>query len=274
MILSKGPELADLHGQLVLSGLESGERKSMLLESGSELLDPDILHCNASRDSWTCATSFRAIGHRAIRVRTKHNVKRIRRSIFNRFLYGGALSALVAPSPQVWKHLRSSPITARVPTRLVHYGIALEQFQGEPETRQLARQELLTRFPGVEDPLVAIYVSRMSARKHPDAAIHSVLRLARIRANNAASRHAIILVVVGSVETPTGQDCVAMAAHDRNVVFLGFRTDVPCVLAALDVFCMPSHYEGFGLALAEALAAGIPAVCTDVDSLPEVLGDA
>jgi len=54
--------------------------------------------------------------------------------------------------------------------------------------------------------------------------------------------------------------------------FLGRRNDVPDLLHAFDVFAMPSIYEGFGLALVEAMAAGVPAVASAVDSLPEVLG--
>ncbi len=61
---------------------------------------------------------------------------------------------------------------------------------------------------------------------------------------------------------------------EGSVTLHGHRADVPAFLAALDVFCMPSRWEGFGLALVEAMAAGKPCVASDVDSLPEVLGDA
>jgi glycosyltransferase involved in cell wall biosynthesis len=57
-----------------------------------------------------------------------------------------------------------------------------------------------------------------------------------------------------------------------RVHLLGRRDDVPELLAAYDVFAMPSLYEGFGLTLAEAMAASVPVVASDVDSLPEVLG--
>lgn len=59
-----------------------------------------------------------------------------------------------------------------------------------------------------------------------------------------------------------------------SVSLHGHRSDVPRFLAALDIFCMPSRWEGFGLALVEAMAAGKPCVATAVDSLPEVLGEA
>ena len=57
-----------------------------------------------------------------------------------------------------------------------------------------------------------------------------------------------------------------------RVEFLGFVEDVPGFLAGVGVFVHPSHSEGFGLALLEALAAGLPCIASHVDALPEVGG--
>ncbi len=57
-----------------------------------------------------------------------------------------------------------------------------------------------------------------------------------------------------------------------RIHLVGGRSDVPDLLHAFDVFAMPSLYEGFGLTLVEAMAAGVPVVASAVDSLPEVLG--
>lgn len=53
----------------------------------------------------------------------------------------------------------------------------------------------------------------------------------------------------------------------ENVIFFGPMTDIRTVLAASDVFVMPSLYEGFGIAAIEALASGLPAILTDVPGL-------
>lgn len=57
----------------------------------------------------------------------------------------------------------------------------------------------------------------------------------------------------------------------EKVVFLGPRTDVPCLLRCMDVFVLPSHEEGSSNALIEAMACGMPIVATDVGGNPEVL---
>ena len=61
--------------------------------------------------------------------------------------------------------------------------------------------------------------------------------------------------------------------HPR-VRYLGRREDVPGLLARADILAVPSRWEGFGLAAAEGLAAGVAVVAADVDGLREVVGGA
>jgi glycosyltransferase involved in cell wall biosynthesis len=50
--------------------------------------------------------------------------------------------------------------------------------------------------------------------------------------------------------------------------------DLAALYAGCSAFCYPSLYEGFGLPVLEAMAAGAPVVTSDISSLPEVGGDA
>lgn len=59
----------------------------------------------------------------------------------------------------------------------------------------------------------------------------------------------------------------------QNVSFLGYRDDVSSVLAALDIFVLPSLSEGLPLSLLEAMAAGTPVVASNVGGIPEVISD-
>jgi len=58
---------------------------------------------------------------------------------------------------------------------------------------------------------------------------------------------------------------------DERVHLLGFRSDVADVLAAGDVFVMPSRSEGLPLALVEAMSMGLPIIASDVGGIPEVV---
>jgi glycosyltransferase involved in cell wall biosynthesis len=58
---------------------------------------------------------------------------------------------------------------------------------------------------------------------------------------------------------------------DGAVRFLGERDDVPELLRAVDLLLVPSWEEPFGRAIVEAMAAGVPAIATDVGGPPEIL---
>lgn len=77
------------------------------------------------------------------------------------------------------------------------------------------------------------------------------------------------LVLVG--DGPLRSSMVERAQHlgiASHVIFTGLRRDVPqLMLGAFDVFAFPSHYEGLGLVVLEAQAAGLP--CVIADTVPE-----
>lgn len=75
-----------------------------------------------------------------------------------------------------------------------------------------------------------------------------------------------------------GRDAGEGAALRRlagpNVRVLGPVDDPRDAYAAADVFCLPSHYEAFGIVLIEAMAQGAPVVSTRVGGIPDVVADA
>jgi glycosyltransferase involved in cell wall biosynthesis len=78
------------------------------------------------------------------------------------------------------------------------------------------------------------------------------------------------LVGDGPLRSEIMDQASALGISDK-VVITGIRADVPRILAASDVFVLSSLWEGMPLSLLEAMAAGSPAVATDVGGVAEVL---
>lgn len=88
------------------------------------------------------------------------------------------------------------------------------------------------------------------------------------------------LLLVGSHSSPEErlffkklEKFIAMKDMGDRVRFTGYCSDVPSLLAASDVFVLPSRSEGCCNALIEALASGLPCIATRVGSAVETLGD-
>ncbi len=82
------------------------------------------------------------------------------------------------------------------------------------------------------------------------------------------------LTVVGDGPQRHGLERRARALGvERDVRLVGHRTDVPAWLAGHRVYCHAALTESFGIALAEAMRAGLPVVAGAVGGIPEVVRD-
>ena len=126
------------------------------------------------------------------------------------------------------------------------------RFRPDPAARARVRAAL-----GVpEDRVVVVIVSRLVRHKG-----HLELLAAMLEVPGAE------LWVVGnrlaSDHGPDPSDLFA-AAPPGTLRLLGYRTDVPAVLAAADIFALPSHFEGLPMSVIEAMLTGLPVVATRI----------
>ncbi len=106
-------------------------------------------------------------------------------------------------------------------------------------------------------PLV-VAVGRLTRQKGFDLLVRAH---ARALADGAPPHH--VLVVGEGPDRAALEDLVRELGVEGSVTLGGFRRDVPAVLAAADLFVLPSRGEGFVLVLAEAAVLGVPVVATD-----------
>jgi glycosyltransferase involved in cell wall biosynthesis len=104
-------------------------------------------------------------------------------------------------------------------------------------------------------PPVVLGIGRLSGEKGFDV----LIRAHRILLRDTAAR----LMIVGEGEDrPLLEKLVRELGLEDSVAMPGFVDDVPAYIAASAVVVMPSRIEGFGNALVEAMAAGVPVVAT------------
>ena len=120
-----------------------------------------------------------------------------------------------------------------------------------------ARARLRATLGVPEDRVVVTAVSRLVRHKgYPELA-------AAMRAVPEAE-----LWVVGErLDSDRGDDMLTLlraAGLGERLRLLGYRTDVAAVLAAADIFVLPSHFEGLPMSVIEAMLTGLPVVATDI----------
>jgi glycosyltransferase involved in cell wall biosynthesis len=130
------------------------------------------------------------------------------------------------------------------------------------------RAELLRELNLSADAIILLNVARVSPQK---GLIHALRALPKIIATYPQAH----LLSVGATTDPAWLEQLSAEARRTGVEdhfhVLGARRDVTDFLSACDVFLFPSLYEGLGIALIEAMAAGCACVATDAGPIPEFL---
>ena len=118
-------------------------------------------------------------------------------------------------------------------------------------------------------PWTIVIVARLSAEKGIDVAIDAAEVMLRTMGWDDFQMR-----IAGDGPLRTGLERqIAERGLEDHVRLLGAVRDVPSLLAAADVFLLPSRSEGVSLTLIEAMFAGVPIVATAVGGTPEVIQD-
>lgn len=172
---------------------------------------------------------------------------------------------LIAISVQIRHELLSEYHIGRPEqVQIVPLGLDLSSFETvDREASERARG-------GLDVPATAVtitLVGRLTVIKQPGLFLE-MARLVHTRHPEAL----FLLVGDGELRSHLERQREELGLQD-SVRFLGWRRDLATIYAATDVFVLSSRNEGTPVALIEALAAGVPSVCTDVGGVRDVLTD-
>jgi glycosyltransferase involved in cell wall biosynthesis len=183
-------------------------------------------------------------------------------------------AAIVTGSWERRQHyLRENLVSPKKVVR-IPFGVDTRRFRPDPEARAAVRREL-----GLgPDAVVLGAIGHFGQEKGLDVVLRGFAAVAARRRANAAPLDGappVALVVAGD-GPPERRELLRALAREcqpARVLFAGFRSDVPRLLQAFDLFVHAPRLEAFGLVLIEAMASGLPVVATRVGGIPEIVRD-
>lgn len=188
-----------------------------------------------------------------------------------------------------WKkrrHIFIDKLMARFTDRIIAISDAVRLWTSEHENIDL--EKFVTIYNGIDinrfDLPVDIYEKKKELRLDPRVPLigtigtltgqkgHKYLLEALAKVTKVIPDVKLLIVGDGHLRTKLEELSVNLGLGE-NVIFCGWRRDIPEILAILDLFVLSSLWEGLPLAILEAQACGKPVVASNVDGIPEAVND-
>ncbi len=227
----------------------------------------NIIHTHASKDLWLLVPALKLIRSKVPLILTKHvgsfikKTDRMHTWLYNRLDYALAISSVIKKNLLETTALDDEKI-------ILHYnGVDTNKFDPQKFDRSIIRDEFNIK----ENEILIGMIARFSEGKGHEEFLSAANELNRY-CNN------LKFIIVG--EASRGEDeyekkikSLAGKYNLQNLIFSGFRSDIPKILTAMDIFVFPSHAEAFGVALIEAMAMEKPSVSTSSDGILDICID-
>jgi glycosyltransferase involved in cell wall biosynthesis len=260
--LALAPRFRELGVPVESLGIEfkADPRTVSLLSAKCRAFRPEILHGFLWRANILCRLAGRSCGVRGV-VTSEHSmhVDGPLRNAINRWT-APLSSRIVCVSGAVRDHMISEVGAPPELLQVIYNGVDLDRFAPVENRAELRRSLGLP----TDRPIVGA-VARHTEEKRLDRFVEA----ARIVAEQ---RPDALFLTAGA--GPTLHRIRDLAeGYGLDFLCLGHRSDVPDVLAALDVFVITSETEGLPVAAVEAMAVELPVVSNIVGGVPEIIRD-
>jgi glycosyltransferase involved in cell wall biosynthesis len=244
-------------------GIRPGRDVADVRQLAAALAESDVVHVHRGKEHWLAAVANRVGTARRPLVRTRHIVQAVRPHAGNRWLYRHATDLVVTVSDVIRRQYIASGLMPEARVVALPGGADAEAFRPQPADAAI-RARL-----GAPDgtPLVGMVAGLRVMKGHA----LTVEAAARLVARGTATHFAF-------VGRGAWGERIRRLARERGladrVMLTGFASDVPAVMAALDVaLYVPLESEGMSRVVFEYLAAGCALVAARTGVVPEVLHD-
>lgn len=159
---------------------------------------------------------------------------------------------LIAPSVKAGEWLFGKGAIEKDNFYLLKNAIDTEKYAYNIKIREEKRSEL-----NINNEIVIGHVGRFEEQKNHEFLIQIFKQFHKINNNSL-----LVLIGVGKLEEEIKKQ-VNNSKLENNVLFLGERADVNELMQAMDIFILPSYYEGLGIVAIESQTAGLPTIVSE-----------
>ena len=204
------------------------------------------------------------LGRVPVIVNTQHNVYRHRttKQVVSDFVMARFTDGMIANSEAVKRFTARQLMIPIERFRVIYNCIDTSVFE-----ERKSREEVLASLGIPSDAFVISVVAKLWKQKG-----HRYLLEAMRGISTEMPAARLLIVGTGPLDLEL-RTLAASLGVAESVHFLGARRDVPDLLGASDLLVLPSLWEGFGIALCEAMYSELPVVATNVDGIPEVVSN-
>lgn len=186
-------------------------------------------------------------------VLTRHVLFPLKR--FNKFILR-KVEGIIAPSNSVADALKQQNLFPAEKIQVIHYSVDTKHFSpSQGEQNSFFRVGTIGQFSPIKGQPDFIRAANLVLQKRPNVEFE----------------------IVGEDKSKSGENITAAVKLisdlklENKIRLLGWKSDVRPFLHSLDLFVSPSHYDSFGLAIAEAMACGIPTVAAKTAGAQEII---
>ena len=249
-----GCKIYKLNGIWINTPLDFFKYKKALDNFFKEHNDYDVVHMHSSSKNYMVLKKAKKYGipvriahSHNIDFQTKNQIKKIVGNIFKIYLKKYSIDYF-ACSKIAGEWLFGEKIVNSDKFHVIHNAINYDKFKFNEEKRNTIRKELNIK----DDELVIGHVGRFSEQKNHEFLIDIFNEIYKKRKNSK-----LLLIGKGEKENLIKEKVKNLNLESR-VIFLGFKENVSNYYNSMDLFLLPSKFEGLPVTLVEAQANGLP----------------